>query len=147
MSHEDEGHYKAKHPEGTEIHPEAAERIKQQGSNSRITCAAAHDIAAEIGISPGEIGKTIDLMEIRITECQLGLFGYITKKRSIVTPAETVQERIKARLIEKAEEERISCLSLWQAAEDLDLVGHRCRDLYDPWRDRARHRRGEARAG
>ena len=121
MSHEDAGHYKAKHPEGLKMHSGAAERIQQQSSEGRITCTAAHKIVAEVGISPGEIGKTIDLMELRITKCQLGLFGYETEKRSIVTPAEAVAKKVKARLMEGAEEGKISCLSLWQAAEDLGL--------------------------
>jgi len=37
----------------------------------------------------GDVGGTIDLLEIHLNKCQLGLFGYSPKKM-IVKPAENV---------------------------------------------------------
>lgn len=121
MSHEDAGHYAGKHPEGSSIDPGAAGLIREKSRNDRITCADAHLIAAELDITPAEIGKTVDLLEIRIERCQLGLFGYGGGKRSIITPAETVPEHIRERIMASAESGRISCLSLWEAADDVGV--------------------------
>ena len=121
MSREDKGHYKRKHPEGSKMNPETVELIKNHSRDGRISCKSAHEIAAEAGISPGAVGKTIDLLEFRITECQLGVFGYKNKEHRIVNPAEIVPNNVKARILEGAKDNTISCLSLWQAAEDLGL--------------------------
>jgi len=124
MSHEDEGHYGAKHPEGSKADNAAAELIKKYAKDGKINCARAHAIAAECKISPAETGKTIDLLEIRISRCQLGLFGYgtNTEKRSIVTPAESVSGEVKEKMGNALKDNKISCLSLWNIAEETGMT-------------------------
>ena len=94
MSHEDSGHYAAKHAPGTQLNPQIAELIKQRTSQGKITCSDAHRIAHELDVPPAEVGVTIDLLEIKLSRCQLGLFGYGQKKR-IVRPAEHVSPEVK----------------------------------------------------
>ena len=65
-----------KHPDGTKLDPKAAEAVKARVSGQKISCRAAHEAAAEAGVSPSVIGRTLDLLEIRINGCQLGLFGH-----------------------------------------------------------------------
>ena len=121
MSHEDEGHYAAKHPDGVEINRTAAESIKQRSANDKLACVDAHAISSELGIAPSEVGKTLDLMEVRITECQLGLFGYEWADRSIVKPAEKVPDQLKDRILKEVEDNRVSCLSLWTVADEMNI--------------------------
>ena len=121
MSHEDEGHYAEKHPGGTEIHRTAAESIKQRSSYGKLTCKEAHAISSTLKIAPAEVGKTLDLMEVRITECQLGFFGYESSERSIVKPAEKVTDRMKDRILKEVKDNRVSCLSLWNVADDMNI--------------------------
>ena len=122
MSHEDAGHYGGKHPEGTKAHPEAEKLIIAMSSGGRISCADAHKIAADLGITAAEAGRTIDINEIRIVRCQLGLFGYKEKERSIVTPAALVTDKVKNRIIQDVKENSISCLSLWNIAQELGMT-------------------------
>jgi hypothetical protein len=116
MTHQDAGHYRAKHPIDTELDPKIAEAITQKTTDGRITCAAAHKTAAKLYVSPADVGVAIDLLEIRIKKCQLGLFGYGAQKNA-VKPAQRVspelQDAIKASLVNN----RISCLSCWEIAE------------------------------
>jgi len=121
MSHEDEGHYRAKHPEGENAHPKAAELIKKHAKEGKINCVRAHAISDELDISPGEVGKTIDLLEIRISRCQLGLFGYGKEKGSIVTPTESVSDEVKAKIMNALKNKKVSCLSLWNIAAETGM--------------------------
>ena len=93
MGHEDVGHFADKHPKGTTLDPSLAKSIQQRADGDELTCAAAHAIAEELSISPDQVGIAMDLMEIRIGKCQMGLFGYRPQKR-IVKPAESVPPQL-----------------------------------------------------
>lgn len=52
-----------------------SERIKESlGDDGKIKCSDALKIAGEEGISPGEVGKEINRLKIKIKGCQLGCF-------------------------------------------------------------------------
>ena len=79
MTHEDAGHFGAKHP-GGKIDAAIADEINRKENEGRITCAAAHEIARKQSCATNLVGKNIDLLEKRINKCQMGLFGYGDKK-------------------------------------------------------------------
>jgi hypothetical protein len=120
MAHEDAGHYAAKHPSGTELNTAIAKAIENKASQETLTCAAAHAIAEELAVAPVEVGRCMDLMEIRLTKCQLGLFGYAPEKK-IVTPAESVAPDLETAIKAAAENGRLSCGRAWQMAADQGL--------------------------
>ncbi len=120
MTHEDAGHYSAKHPEGTVCDPDIAAAVYQKSENSRITCAAAHKIAEEKNMVPAEVGKTIDLLEYRLIECQLGLFGYYPRKK-IIKAAESVPGWLEKEIQERQENGKISCVDCWRVARQHNL--------------------------
>lgn len=115
MAHEDAGHYAAKHPQGTELNAAIAAEIEKKSQESALSCAAAHTIAEALGTAPAEVGRNMDLMEVRLTKCQLGLFGY-TPNKKIVTAAERVAPELEAALLGVVAEGRLSCESAWQIA-------------------------------
>ena len=122
MAHEDAGQYAAKYPDGTQMNPEIAERVRDRARDDRIGCAAAHAIAEELKCSPADVGMTIDLLEIRINQCQLGLFGHSPQKR-IVKPAEHVSPEVQNAIKQVAQDERdISCINIWKIAEECDMT-------------------------
>ncbi|MDD5447749.1 MAG: hypothetical protein PHO53_01075 [Actinomycetota bacterium] len=57
-----------------EIPEEVFEAVKENAQDGRITCARANCIAAELGVVPSVVGKAIDALGIKITNCQLGCF-------------------------------------------------------------------------
>lgn len=121
MTHEDAGKYSAKHPAGTVVDPTVAAALKVMAADGRITCAAAHGVAGDLEVAPSEIGTAIDLMEYRIIECQLGLFGY-APERKIVKAADAVSDDLRDRLHKAAPDGVISCASCWGIAQALDMA-------------------------
>jgi hypothetical protein len=115
MAHEDAGNYSGKHPEAETPDPRVVEKIQQYKREETITCEAAHAIARELGITPEAIGKNVDLAEIRIVECQNGLFGW-PDRRKIVEPAEAPSEELKKAIREGVEGETIPCRTVWDIA-------------------------------
>lgn len=115
MTHEDAGHYAAKHPQGIELNAAVAAEIKKKAQQGALSCAAAHTIAASLGVAPAEVGRDMDLMEVRLTKCQLGLFGYAPDKK-IVTPAESVTVELEAAIIAVTSDGRLTCENAWQVA-------------------------------
>jgi len=120
MTHEDEGHYSAKHPRGTSSDPALAAALTEGARDGRVSCTAAHELAAAFEVAPAEVGKTADLLELRIVECQMGLFGYSPEKR-IVKPADEVSDQLRDSLQRYAADGRISCATCWKIADDLAL--------------------------
>ncbi|MEJ2096570.1 MAG: hypothetical protein P8Y38_05400 [Deltaproteobacteria bacterium] len=120
MGHEDVGHFADKHPKETHLDPALAEKIKQHSTEDQLTCAAAHRIAEELSLPPAQIGIAMDLMEIRIGKCQMGLFGYQPQKR-IVKPSPSVPAELKADIQNALTDNRISCQRCWALAVKHDI--------------------------
>ena len=116
MTHEDAGHYAAKHP-GGEIDSAIQEAIEAKEKNGRVTCASAHSIATRLGCAPSKVGMTIDLLEKRIIRCQMGLFGYGVEKKKAVEPAQTVPEPLAKAIKAAVADDRLTCLAAWKIAD------------------------------
>jgi hypothetical protein len=129
MSHHDSGHYAAKHASDTPINPEIAAAVKKFVKQGKISCAHAHRIAANLGVSPADVGKTIDLLEIRISQCQLGLFARRETPNTPLRPEET-SVAVATSLQAAQSEGRLSCREPWRIAEEEELsremVGAAC---------------------
>ena len=121
MTHEDAGHYRLKHPSQTELDPRIADAVKRKATNNRISCASAHKIADETGATPAEVGVVLDLLEMRITNCQLGLFGHSPEKKAVKS-SETVSPELEKAIRNAIEDNRISCLSCWEIAARFDIA-------------------------
>ncbi len=115
MTHDNAENYAAKHPDKTGCNPQIAEALKKEKSGKRITCAAAHKIAKDLNVSPAETGINIDLLGIRLNECQLGLFGY-GEHGKIIKPAKNISKKLEKTINESITDGRISCAACWDAA-------------------------------
>lgn len=120
MTREDAGHYSLKHPEGTAHDPALVATLREKALDGRLTCAVAHQVAEAFKVTPAEVGKTADLLDLRIVECQMGLFGYSPEKR-IVRPAGNVTQELRDQLEQVADDGRISCASCWKIADTLGV--------------------------
>lgn len=90
--------------------------------DGHLTCHRAHTIAQEMGVEPLEVGRAADEVEIRVSRCQIGLFGYGPKaegKHKIVRPMAQVPPPLEAAIRAEAGEEDISCIAMWQIADRL----------------------------
>jgi hypothetical protein len=120
MTKDDAGHYGKKHPSGSETDSRVVDALKQQASNGEIPCAVAFKVASELDVTPGLVGKTADLLELRLKKCQIGLFGYEPDKR-IVKPAETVSGELETCIRKALTDNRLSCEKAWEIAKELGL--------------------------
>jgi len=120
MAHEDKGKYFKKHPQDTKIDEDLKKEILEQVKNNSMSCKKAEEIASELGFSLEETGKAIDVLNINITKCQLGLFGYGEIKK-VVQPAKEITPELKESITSALENERISCLAAWKIAGKLNI--------------------------
>jgi hypothetical protein len=121
MTHEDSGKYASKHPPGTALNEKIADAVRKKLGEGGLSCAAGEKISKKLGVEIPEVGVTADLLEIKITRCQLGLFGYGKKPDhgKDINAAETVPEEMKKALEEGAGEGEIRCAELWRIADRL----------------------------
>lgn len=98
--------------------------IQERLVNGQLPCGKAMTIAAELGLSPAEVGAAANEADIRISHCQLGLFGYGPKaegKHKIVEPLADVPGELAERIRAAATPAGITCADLWQIAADLQV--------------------------
>jgi len=103
-----------------QLHKVIMERLEE----GRLPCAEAHAIARRFDLDPLSIGQAADDAGIRISHCQLGLFGYGPKsegKHKIVRPMENVPDELAARLRAAVHGSGITCADVWGIADDLEI--------------------------
>lgn len=118
-AHSPKGHYAAKHAPDGRPDERIAERVRPRVDAGRLSCADAERIAAELGATMAAVGRTMDLLEVRIIWCQLGLFG-CPPAGKIVRPeaaAPALRKAIRAGLSEG----RLSCAEVWRIADGMEL--------------------------
>ena len=127
--HIENAKYSLKHPSNTMVNTKIADALMNKAPNGRIPCPSAHEIATTLGVLPTEVGVTADLLEYRIIECQMGLFGYLPEKRiAQATPKSQIAQELRAAIefevgnkTEAKQVKIISCLSCWHIAEQLNI--------------------------
>jgi hypothetical protein len=120
MTEQDRGHYSKKHPEGKKVDPDVEKAVADKAIDKKLTCAAAFKIADTCGATAGEVGFTVDMLEIRIIRCQMGIFGYEPEKKA-VKPMEIVTEELEKAIRGKLTNGRLTCASAWEIAKGLNM--------------------------
>jgi hypothetical protein len=121
VTHRDEGHYAEKHGALTQLDQAITEAIRRHSVGGKLSCVAAFRIAEEMSIKPSKLGKALDLLEMKITECQLGLFGHEKGKRLVVKPADTVPPDLGKALRAGLVNGRLPCATAWEIAKRFDV--------------------------
>jgi hypothetical protein len=113
-------HEKAKSAGGP-VDARLAAEIKARIMKAGLPCSAAMDAAEARGADPLDVGRAADALGIRVTACQLGLFGFPGRSKGrrqiensaagLVSPGfeEAVREAGTA-------DGNITCLDLWVLA-------------------------------
>lgn len=94
--------------------------IQEQIREGTLRCAAAFHIAKELNVTPLTVGEAANELEVRLSHCQLGLFGY-GEQKSIVEPAEQVSPELEMAIREGLVEGRLPCVVAWEIAARLDV--------------------------
>jgi hypothetical protein len=115
MTHHDKGNYSAKHAPDSLLNKDIALEVEKKAAEGKITCADAESIATELNVPMGEVGVALDLMEIRLSKCQLGLFGFEPEK-IIVKPAEEIDIDLERAIDDCLVDGRLPCQASWEIA-------------------------------
>ena len=95
-------------------------------NNGQLSCEEAHSIAGARGVNPQAVRQQADDLGIRVSRCQLGLFGYAKEKgmpgfraaREAVGggegKTEPVPENVAAAVRDACSDNEITCAALWE---------------------------------
>lgn len=114
------GEYKMKHPPDQQTSAVIVQAIKEKINNNELSCAHAEAIARDTATTLAEVGINLDLLEMRIGKCQLGLFGYNPTSKA-VKPATNVSPELTAAIQNALSNERLPCAAAWAIAASLGI--------------------------
>jgi hypothetical protein len=67
--------YSLKHDPNLRPDPHIEQALIRKRADSESPCTLAFEIARDLSVTPEEIGRTADILDIPLAKCQLGLFG------------------------------------------------------------------------
>ena len=120
MAHSDKGKYAQKHSQEIKVEDSLKQEVLKAAKENNVACKAAEEIAGRKALTLGEVGVAIDLLNINIIECQLGLFGYSPQKK-IVQPAKEIASELKQAINDALSGGSMSCAAVWAIAKQLNL--------------------------
>jgi hypothetical protein len=107
--------------------------IKKQANNNRLACRAAFKIAKKLGVTRRQVGETADIINCRLVECQLGLFGYKTNNHTSlpeISSEDSLPQGLKEALRSKLIQQRLKCADCLAIASKFKIpdltVGELC---------------------
>jgi hypothetical protein len=112
--------YAKKHESGAPVNEKIKDQIMRRTKNNELPCAVAFKIAAELNVSPAEVGKTADLLEIMLVKCQLGLFGY-TPAKKIVKPKAAENPDLEGAIRDTCVDGYLPCENAWEIARRFNV--------------------------
>jgi hypothetical protein len=120
MTREQGPKFSEKHGADTEVNPAVKQKVEDKTKNNEISCAVAFQIAEELKAAPADVGKGIDLLDIRLFKCQLGLFGYSPGKKAVKPKSpqsRDLEDALRLALVEK----KLSCRTAWDIAHQFNV--------------------------
>lgn len=121
MTRDDSNHYAKKHGPDAVADETVAKALRQRGAQGgTLSCAVAFDVTERLQQEPAVVGRTADLLELRLVKCQLGLFGH-GQKKGTATPVQSVPSQIQEAIRKGLEDGRLPCKTAWKIAEAFSL--------------------------
>lgn len=105
-----------KHGPDAQVDSVIKAKIEGNVKDGELACAMAFKIAAELEVPPSEVGKTLDLLELRLNKCQLGLFGYKPDKKK-VTARKPENQQIETAIQKSLVDGKLTCRDAWSLAQ------------------------------
>jgi len=112
--------FAAKHQNKAQINNIIKNEILKQNKDSKLPCLIAFQIADSLQVTAAEVGRTVDLLNFRLTKCQLGLFGYKPQKK-IIKAKEPEDRNLKKAIRDRLIEGRLPCISAWEIASGFNV--------------------------
>ena len=112
--------FSEKHGPDAQADPVIKEKINKYVRQGELACAVAFKIAEELEVSPAEIGKTLDLLDLRLNKCQLGLFGYKPDKKTVKARAPE-NRHIQEAILNALADGKLACHKAWEIARQYNV--------------------------
>jgi len=112
--------YAKKHGSDAQADLSVKDEILKRAKGGKIPCAVAFEMAKDLQVSPAEVGKTTDLLNLWLNKCQLGLFGYKPEKK-IVKPQTNVNQDLKDAIYDALVDGKLPCQVAWDIASRLSV--------------------------
>jgi hypothetical protein len=120
MKHQKGQKFADKHGVEVRVNELIKEHIIGHTKNNELACAKAFKIADELNVSAAEVGKTADLLNMKLVKCQLGLFGY-TPEKKIVKPKAASTIKLESAIQDSLAEGALPCAKAWEIARHFDI--------------------------
>jgi hypothetical protein len=123
MAHEDAGKYAAKHPADTARSEQIVKAIQEKSPGGALSCAIGEKISKDLKVEMAQVGITADLLEMKIKECQLGLFGWGDKPGhgKDIRSIDPVPVELKSAIEKAVVNGNVACAAAWRIADELKL--------------------------
>ncbi len=95
--------------------------IKEVLVDRKLPCARAFALAEKIGVNPIDIGRVATEESIKISHCQLGLFGYPEGERPVQKMKDRVTDEMRRAVAARLVDGKLPCVVAWQIASDLKI--------------------------
>jgi hypothetical protein len=118
MNHTAKPHFYKKHGADIKINESIKSAVEKESRDHKLPCALAFKIADRLNVAPREVGITLDLLDYRITKCQLGLFGYQPDKKKVMGGMSDIHPYLEKAIHSALVENRLPCQSAWQISID-----------------------------
>jgi len=89
--------------------------VEERAQDGQLQCAVAFRIAEDVGVAPLAVGRAADDLNVRLTRCQLGLFGY-GEQKSVTDPADEITSELELAIREGLILGRLPCAVAWAVA-------------------------------
>jgi len=100
---------------GADLEKEIRENLR----DGKLPCAVAWRIAERAGVERRAVGEMADRLDIRISRCQLGLFGYGEKRlgeHKIVKQPASLDSALADAIRAAARDGKVTCAQLFEIA-------------------------------
>jgi len=110
------------------------DQLRAAANDDQLPCALAHKLAGEWGVTPEALGAAAKEVGIRITRCQMGLFGYGPKgtpSYRVVRAADHFPEDLAVEAKAALVDGRLPCPAAWALARRHGLAYRRMGDVLE----------------
>jgi len=113
-------------PGGRKVDPALAGAIRAGLKGGRLDCAVAFKLSGERGIPPLAVGEAADSLDLHLSRCQLGLFGFPGHAKAWngpgwkdAAPPPGFEEAVRAVL---EPDGSLSCVAAWRVADRFGIA-------------------------
>ena len=94
--------------------------ISNLSNNNEIACNTACGIAESSSVATQEVGEILDRLNIKLIQCQLGLFGYYPDKK-VIQPQPLTNQSLSDLIGRMLIKGKLPCKNAWDIADKLNI--------------------------